>query len=190
MNVFLSHIRKQCVCTLQCALLGGQIDGAWSSRRKKVKTLPVKFIILFYVCINYECEATGSKESTERENVWSPVNTHTRMRAHQRLIRRKNKKGITKEMPELLFASSHQFSIWFFFFLLGITCTREMRDGNSLKLTMVDGRWRLSFVMCACRMKSFEKFSHDVYIPDWQSFENCGEFVLKSICFPNKFETS
>lgn len=96
MNVFLSHIRKQCVCTLQCALTGGQIDGAWSSRRKKVKTLPVKFIILFYVCINYECEATGSKKHWARKCVWRVKpweNTHENACTHrQRLIRRKNKK--------------------------------------------------------------------------------------------------
>lgn len=42
-------------------------------------------------------------------------------------------------------------------------------------------------IMCACRMKLFEKFSHDVYILDCRS---CGEFNLKSICFLNEFKIS
>jgi hypothetical protein len=50
----------------------------------RLKTFPVKFIILFYVCINYECESGegGQGQGRHSDNALDVYHPHTFMSKH------------------------------------------------------------------------------------------------------------
>lgn len=67
----------------------------------KVKMFPVKFIILFYVCINYGCETSFRERKTLH------IITYTHIVGIHVLSGRERIHTLTKENPELL---SHPFA--------------------------------------------------------------------------------
>lgn len=68
-RIFIIHKRTQCVCVCVERSEPGSEGG-----RKKVKTFPVKFIILFYVtCINYEWETKRARERHSRGKCWLSI---------------------------------------------------------------------------------------------------------------------
>lgn len=74
MQGFLSFTKEHnvFVCVERCVCRGrwGEEEGG----RKKVKTFPVKFIILFYVtCINYEWETKRARERHSRGKCWLSI---------------------------------------------------------------------------------------------------------------------
>ena len=83
----------------------------------EVKAFPVKFIILFYVCINYRCETGKKRRHSSKE------------RLHSCLIRRRKMFiciTFWKNMPDIFFIF-HMFSkmrslclknFWSFFFVM------------------------------------------------------------------------
>lgn len=75
-------------------------EGRGRGRRKKVKAFPVKFIILFYVCINYECE-TGEKKKALREKRVERLSRSTYTQTNLFTRKEKRKNDEKEKLPEI-----------------------------------------------------------------------------------------